>query len=528
MNAAIRERAARPRVTLVMTVRERHGLTLESIANILANTTIPHRFIFAHGELPPWLDEGIQALARAGRIESRRFDGNLWPQHIRRAIAREIDTDYVAFIDNDILVSPGWMEKLIACADETGAGAVAPVYLWGNGKEPPKIHMAGGKLREQRIHGGGCVLEEQHAHMNEDPVQVLPKLARAPCDTVEFHCMVMPTALARDPATLDDSIACVHEHIDVCLTLRARGIARMLEPAAQVTYLAYAPMTLEDVPLLRWRWDRAAVEASIAAFSRKWGVVPDDRSFGGVRGYAEDMRARNDPLRAEATLRGVDLPMSGADLPQTRSQLLDLALARGLPEREVGFLHRACELATILMDGGYRPCGRPFVQHLIGTAGVLVHSDFTIDVAIEAVLHAAYTHRRFPPGVIQKALADIHPNAELRVRDNTQRRGQSHPHDPLRASPREAEVMAIAAANEIDMRLSGEYDHSGRPDEIDAAACARLASVLEAIGVKGMAETLRIAHATRRAVPPAMQTNIHASYRYGAGNKRVILASEPL
>ena len=41
--------------------------------------------------------------------------------------------------------------------------------------------------------------------------------------------------------------------------------------------------------------------------------------------------------------------MSAADLPQTRSQLLDLALARGFPEREVGYLHRACELATILI-----------------------------------------------------------------------------------------------------------------------------------------------------------------------------------
>ena len=528
MNASIRERAGKPRVTLVMTVRERHGLTLESIRNILANTTIPHRFIFAHGELPPWLDEGVRALVRDGRVESRRFDGNLWPQHIRRAVVKEVDTDYVAFIDNDILVSPGWIERLIACADETGAGAVGPVYLWGDGKEPPKIHMAGGKLREQRIHGGGCVMEEQHQHMNEDPAEVLPKLSRAPCDTVEFHCMVMPAALARDAAVIDDSIACVHEHIDVCLTLRARGLARMLEPSAQVTYLAYAPVTLEDVPLLRWRWDRAAVESSIAAFSRKWGVVSDDRSFGGVRGYAEDLRSRNDPLRAEATMRGVDLPMPAADLPQTRSQLLDLALARGFPEREVGYLHRACELATILMDGGYRPCGRPFVQHLIGTAGVLVRYDFTIDVAIEAVLHAAYTHRRFPPAVIQKALIDIHPNAEARVRDNTQRRAAASALDPLRTSPREAERVAIAAANEIDMRLSGEYDHSGRPDEIDAAGCARLAAVLELVGVKGMAETLRTAHAARRAVPPSMQTNIHASYRYGAGNKRVLMASEPL
>ena len=518
----------KPRVTLLMTVRERHGLTLASIENILANTAIPHRFIFAHGELPPWLEEGVGALARAGRIEPRRFAGNLWPQQLRKALVGEVDTDYVAFVDNDILVSPGWLERLVACADETGAGAVGPVYLWGDGRTPPKIHMAGGRLREERTRRGALVMEEEHAHMNQDPLKVIPGLARGPCDTLEFHCMLMPTAIARDPAIFDDDITCVHEHIDVCLTLRSRGLARMLEPASQVTYLAFAPTTLEDVPLLRWRWGRDPMEASIAAFSRKWGVEPDDRSFGGVRSYTEDMRARNDPLRAEATLAGAEVPMTAAELPQSRSQLIDLATARGYPARELGFLNRACDLATMLMDGGYRPCGRPFVQHLFGTAGVLARYDFTIDVVIEGLLHAAYTHRRFPPGAIQKALADIHPNVELRVRDNTQRRGLPRGEEPLRTVPRDAELMAIAAANEIDMRLAREYDHSGRPDEIDASMAARLAAVLEVVGVAGMAATLRSAIASRQPVAPELQTRMHVSYRFGPGNQRVTMASPPL
>jgi len=375
---------------------------------------------------------------------------------------------------------------------------------------------------------GGLVLEEEHVHQNAEVAKVAPQLARTPCDVLEFHCMLLPTAVARDPALYDPDILAVHEHVDLCLTLRARGLARMMEPAAQVNYLAFAPMTLEDVALLRHRWDEAATDASIAAFCRKWGVVDDERSFGGVRGYVADFRSRNDPLRSESTFADLADPMAATALPQSRSQLLDLAVARGYPPRELAFINRACALAATLMDGGYRPCGRPFVQHLVGTAGVLVRYDFAIDVILEGLLHAAYTHRRFPAAAIQKALAEIHPNIEVRVRHYTQRSQHVHAPTPRQASPREAEVAAVEAANEIDMRLSGEYDHSGRPDEIDGAAAARLGAILDLVGVPGMARTLAAALTQRHPAPPELRTGIGESYRYGPGNKLVKMAGGPV
>ena len=63
----------RPRVTLVMTVRERHRLTVRAIEAVLARTAPPYRLIFAHGELPRWLDAQLEELERAGRLERRAF-----------------------------------------------------------------------------------------------------------------------------------------------------------------------------------------------------------------------------------------------------------------------------------------------------------------------------------------------------------------------------------------------------------------------------------------------------------------------
>ena len=513
-----------PRVTLLMTVRERYGLTLATIQNVLANTATPHRFLFAHGDLPRWIDDGVAELERAGHLERRRFPGMPWPQELRKALVNEVDTEYVAFIDNDIAVSPGWIERLLECADETGAGAVGPLYLWGDGAGPPKVHMAGGRLRETKVEGG-IVLEEEHGHLDEDP-RVL-SFSRQPCDTLEFHCMLIPTAIAK-AGLFDDRIACVHEHIDVALTLRSRGKPIYLEPAAQITYLAYTAAHLEDIALLRYRWDLAAMESSIAAFGAKWNVVTDDRSFGGVRDYIHGLRVKNDPLKPGTSAELLAAPMARADLPQTPGALLDLAASRGYDNRELGFLRKALNVAAALFDGGYRPCGRAFVQHGIGTAGVLANYRMSIDVTIEGLLHAAYTHRRMPGNMIRDALNGIHPHVEQRVRQSAQRTQIKRAASVEHATPREAEITLVEVANEIDMRFSGEYDHSGRPDEMGPPEYRHHAAVLRMLGAPGMADTLLVAAAARRPVAPELQTKLHESYRLGPGNRPVKMAGGPL
>lgn len=509
-----------------MTMRERFRLTLVAIESLLSSTAVEFRFIFAHGSLPGWLDEAIERLSAAGRLERRRFETEFWPQEMRKALVGEIDTDYVVFVDNDLLFSRGWLERLVECADATGAGCVGPLYLLGDGVNPARVHMAGGELRTRKEEDG-TVFEERHRHMDAEVGQVRDRLVRGPCDYLEFHCMLVRTALARQPGVLDETITCANEHIDVALELRARGAAAWFEPAAQVTYLGLVPHVLEDLPIMRRRWDLGALEASIAAFAGKWKFLADDRSFGGVRDYVREMRGRQDPLRLDASAGDRALPIAARDLPQTRSSLLELAAARGYREAELSFLLRAYRAAEALVDGGYRPCGRPFIQHLVGTAGVLMRYDFCVEVVAEGLLHAAYTHRRVPASEVAALLAQVHPLVEKRVRNYTQRAARERTQPAAACSIRDAEIAAIEAANEIDMRLSGEYAFSGRPPEISPEGAARLAQVLELLGLPGMALTLRSALADPHAVPGELVTGLHMSYRIGAGNERVPMVAVP-
>jgi hypothetical protein len=118
------------------------------------------------------------------------------------------------------------------------------------------------------------------------------------------------------------------------------------------------------------------------------GVVDDERSFG-ARSFLVRHRSLIDPIRPslqDATRSNA--PMQACDLKQTISGLLDLAQARGYSADALSFFKKAHWSALVLSNGGYRPCGRPFINHLVGTASVLVHFGFEARLVGAALLHA--------------------------------------------------------------------------------------------------------------------------------------------
>src|SRR4029079_17162464 len=121
--------ASEPRVTLVMTARERHSLAEVAIESIVSGTHRPYRFIYVDVESPGWLREVFAARSAEWSLEVVRVDEPLWPQQARMRVLDAIETEYTAFIDNDVEVETGWLEALVACADATGAGIVGPLYL---------------------------------------------------------------------------------------------------------------------------------------------------------------------------------------------------------------------------------------------------------------------------------------------------------------------------------------------------------------------------------------------------------------
>jgi len=416
---------AEPRVTIVMTARERHSLAESAIEAVVGQTRRPYRFMYVDVDSPAWLREVFAARAKAWDLEVVRIDEPLWPQQARARLLDTIRTEYTVFVDNDVEVERGWLESLVACADATGAGIVGPLYLTGGGTQPARIHMAGGRLQESGG-PGARILEEAHVLANEDPGRVADQLQRKACDFVEYHCMLIRTELLW-ANVLDPNIRCVHEHIDTSFSARRLGYATYVEPSARVTYLAHCDYMLDELHLFRDRWAQAEADASIATFCSKWDVIDDARSFAGVRRFVVDHVSQVDPIRLGLRDHAEhDREMTARELRQTRSELLDLAHDRGYTRNELATIANAYHLAHILMDGGYRPCGRPFINHVVGTASVLVRYGFRSEVVAVGLLHSAYTHCPHHPAGVREAAKAVLCSARRARQSARTRRPRLH------------------------------------------------------------------------------------------------------
>jgi Glycosyl transferase family 2 len=486
-----------PTVTVVMTCRERHGLASAAIDSVLRNTSMPFRFLYADVCSPEWVRAQVAGHAKTGRLEIVRFDEPLWPSEVRRRLAGSIDSTYAVFIDDDVLVAPNWLESLVACAEETGAGIVGALYLWGEDANTDRIHMAGGELTEER-EAGGIVLRESHRHINKAPGEVV--LERAECGYVEFHCMLMRREVFRAPEIFDDRIVCVHEHIHASLIARAMGYKTFIEPAARVTYLVSAPYAVSDLPVFRRRWSSQACESSIRAFADRWGVIDDERSFG-VRNYVARHIGLVDPIRP--TLRDPETAQTAlraSDVRYSLTGLVELARSKGYKDHDLRQIGNAHWSALLLSNGGYRPCGRPFIDHLIGTASILVHYGCETRLVVAALLHAAYTHApriggepRETVNSIAHVLGGRDSTIERMVRAYTVRSSRWRflsglENWPNVATMADVDTVLLSLANDAELHLSGEVRATGRTDADDQPAVAKAHEICTILGIPGLAE----------------------------------------
>lgn len=478
-----------PTITVVISPREGHFMSLVSLHSVLADTSAPFDLVYLDIASPPQIAANLRQEADARGFRLVRHDDWIAPALARKQLLADIDTAYVAFIDNDILVEPGCLRTLIDCAEETGAGLVCPLYLQTGGGQGATIHMAGGVF----TWADGELVAEHH-HLAGQPASVAQTLTRANADYTEYHYLLARTDFIKQPQAISDEILLIHEHLDLALVARQQGVGVIVEPAARATYVAFEPRPLRDLPFYRWRWSKAGCHASVDAFGRKW-LGSNTRYFVEETYDYIDSRLQEVELRRKGST-GTDLhaAMTRFELAQTRHALREQAAERGYSEAERLMFEEAADLATLAFDGLYRPDGRPFLNHTIGTASALIRYELDAEIVRAGLIHSLLTHRPawMAAETIDAALAAM-PRTESLLRGQTPARRvlAADDTDMLSLNMVGAAVVALLAANEADMRLSGEYAATGRPAEIDPRGLDRIGEALSPFGIDGLAQTAR-------------------------------------
>ncbi len=270
-----------PRVTIIITQRERFGMTEESLESLYAHTT-GMDVIYVDGNSPPRVAEVLRREADTRGFRLIRKERFLTPNQARNIGVAEAKTDYVVFIDNDVLFTDNWLEPLVACADETGADIVAPLTCQGMPAHT-EIHHAGGDYAEGGDMAGffegnpelGRAFDEvMHGHA-EKVSDWQDRLERKETGMCEFHCALARRSVFDKVGPLDEKLMSTKEHIDFSMSVRQAGGTVWFEPASVVTYVfpcRARPMNREDWPFFALRWSDAYGTRSLEHFIAKWGL----------------------------------------------------------------------------------------------------------------------------------------------------------------------------------------------------------------------------------------------------------------
>ena len=246
------------------------------------------------GGSPEHIQHYLQVESERRGFRLLRSERYLAPTEARNWRLGEVQGKYVVFIDNDVLVKPGWLRALVRCAEDTDAWLVGPLYCFG---EPAftKIHMAGGTAHIE-VRDGKRYLSERHHVPGRWLKDCQGELKRTQTELVEFHCLLARTERLQSLGPLDTELLSDFEHLDLCLAVREAGGTVWIEPEAVVNWITPPPLAWSDLPYFMLRWSEAWNLASLRHFREKWWLSEDDPN--GHYAFVTDYRQRAlQPLR---------------------------------------------------------------------------------------------------------------------------------------------------------------------------------------------------------------------------------------
>lgn len=310
-------------VTIVVVPRDHFSDTKESLESLFEFTPPACALVYVDGRSPPTIAAYLREQADARRIKLVRYNHYLTPNQARNIGAAQVDTRYIVFVDNDVVVAPGWLAPLVDCADATGAAVVGPL----NYERRPllrTVHFAGGDARIVVTRENGT---ERHRLVDRIHKVNVPASA-VPTEAAEFHCMLVRTEVFRRLGGLDENMLSTRENIDFCLAVQQAGGKIYLEPRSRITYLPPAPLRLSDVPFFALRWSDLWDLSSFHHLRDKWHLDEDDyfqRQYANLGWRRREIMVRGGILRWLVSVR---VRIAAERMLRPLERRLNAALAR--------------------------------------------------------------------------------------------------------------------------------------------------------------------------------------------------------
>ena len=269
------------KATIVMTARDRFSMAVRALSEIVEVTAQPYELIYVDGGSPRPVADKIRAICEKNGFRYLRYDHFLAPCQARNIGLRLAETPYVAYCENDVIVSRGWLTNAVECAEETGAEVVQPLICQGLPLHT-EIHQAGGNFADDMdafFNGPEEKrrLTDSHLKHQGDKIKDVD-LKRSEIQVTEVHCFLVRRNAFEWLGEFDENMPCSKDHIDFSMNVWSKGGRIMLEPSSIVSFCvpnntySVEPM---DRAFFMLRWSPAWQRQSLEHLQKKWKLEHD-------------------------------------------------------------------------------------------------------------------------------------------------------------------------------------------------------------------------------------------------------------
>lgn len=209
---------------------------------------------------------------------------------MRRACAQ--GADYIFLANNDTTLAPDALDRLVATAEEHGAGMVAPAIYYASA--PHRIWWLGGRLRPLLLEIRRC--ERLPARHDPQPFHV---------DFITGCGMLVRRSVLERVGLFDERFFMYYEDSDYCLRAHRAAVRVLVEPRAAMYHKVAQSSGGSHSPNERYHMAKSSVQ-----YFRKharpwqWPLIWPYRAGSAVRTLLFLARSRR-PDAARAYLRGL-------------------------------------------------------------------------------------------------------------------------------------------------------------------------------------------------------------------------------
>ena len=277
-----------PTATVVVVCRDRWSLAPDAVHALVTHTDPRHPVVVVDARAPSAVGATFDRLAAVDRVRVVRRPRFLAGNEARNLGADGARTEWIAFVENDTVVSDGWLDTLLAVGERTGAASVYPAYL-----EPadpdPIVHGVGADLDVGGPDGCRFLREHQH-HLGSVWSAIAAGLEPVARLQAEPHALVMRREFLDAMGGFDEAFLGWFDHTDVALRHLRLGAESWFVPGATCLYRSPPPVSWSDLPSFSLRWGRDWFDRSLTHLCTTWGLDPNDQEWATHEGYRTAVR----------------------------------------------------------------------------------------------------------------------------------------------------------------------------------------------------------------------------------------------